>query len=49
MNKNSYEIKTISSKENTNNNKTVIKNNLKYIEKLEERARKELIKRYEKP
>ena len=49
MKKNSYEIKTISSKENTNNNKTVIKNNLKYIEKLEERARKELIKRYEKP
>ena len=49
MNKNSYEIKSISSKENTNNNKTVIKNNLKYIEKLEERARKELIKRYEKP
>ena len=49
MKKNSYEIKTISSKENTNNNKTVIKNNLKYIEKLEVRARKVLIKRYEKP
>ena len=29
--------------------KYIIKNNLKYIEKLEERARKELIKRYEKP
>ena len=49
MKKNSLEIKTYTSKEDTNINKTILKNNLKYIENLEKRARKELIKRYEKP